>query len=258
MGKVAPSIEQIEDWFYEALDGAGRGLTYGKAWRGFSRVSRYKDRASKTYLRELREGIEQGRVKSVSCYRGPGGLLFGRTEDPTFVQAKGDAQRPVSVVKDPTMSLGGPFQQSPYRLRWEICPEKSRMLHTMVYTLGVVDFMRCDVCKRFHVLGIRPDYMDRRPKAWELDPLFFKEDYADSLSRTLFGRKGSRIPRIRKGGQYQGVLFRAYEWGNPEVWNEAMDRAKSLRWKSRKNPTTAKPKAVTRPRRGASNRSPGA
>src|SRR5271170_2240570 len=179
MGRVAPSIGQIEEWFYEALKGAGRGLPYGLAWRRFSEVSRYKERASKTYLRELREGIEQGRVKLISHYSGREGLLYGRTENATFSQAKADAEKPPPIIQEPTMALGGRYNQSAWRMKWELCPKKSRMIKAMILTVGIVDFMRCDICHCMHALGVRPDYADRRPHAWELDPLFFKEDYAD-------------------------------------------------------------------------------
>lgn len=250
MGKVAPGLNQIEEWFYLALDGAGRGLSYARAWKRFSEVANYKERASKTYLRELRVGIDQGRVRSISSYNGPEGRLYGRTEDPSFAEAKLDAERPPPVVQEPWIALGGRFNRSTTRVKWELCPEKSRMMKTLVLTVGIVDFMRCDVCERFHALGIRPEYADRRPHAWELDPLFFKEDYADELSRRLCGQEKSRIKRVTKGGQYLGLMYRAVKWGNPEKWNEEMDRAREL---SRELPTRQK---TTRPKRAANVRSP--
>jgi hypothetical protein len=246
MGKTAPSIEKVEYWFYEALEGAGRGLPYGQAWRAFSQVSLYHSRASKSYMRELREGIEHGRVKSVSCYHGPRGLLYGRTEDPTFAQAKADAEKPPPILTEPWIALGGRFNQSSNRVRWELCPVTSRMMQTMVVTVGIVDFMRCVECHRMHALGIRPDYADRRPHAWEVDPLLFREDYEDELSRRLCGEQESRISRVRAGGQYQGLMYRAVEWGNPEKWNEQMDRVRALRKRLNSRMFTAKTRTTTR------------
>ncbi len=254
MGRVAPALEQVEAWFHDALADAGRGLTYARTWKAFSEITGYKERASKSFLSQLRDGIDRGLVKSISHYSGPAGRLYGRTEDPTFAQAKSDAEKPPPIVQEPWIALGGRFNRSTTRVRWELCPEKSRMMKTVVLTVGIVDFMRCDVCKRYHALGIRPEYADRRPHAWELDPLFFKDDYADELSHRLYGQKKSRIARVRRGGQYQGLMYRAVEWANPEVWNEAMDRARSLQWKSRGNRETAGPKGQNLAKRRNSGR----
>jgi hypothetical protein len=216
MGRVAPNLQRVEDWFYEALKDAGRGMTYGALWRKFCEVSGYKSRAAKTYLRLLTDGIASGRVKSVRFYSGPEGRLYGRTDEPKFAGAKEDAEAPPPQTRPAaTVALPVPYHLTEVRSEWTNCPVTNRIKRTTILTVGLADFMECSVCHRVHFLGVNPKMKLERVYAWQIDPLACSEEYADALTTMFIGdpetyrSQPSSIDRIRKGGHYVGLMFRS-------------------------------------------------
>jgi hypothetical protein len=216
MARPGPSETELEDRFFGCVKGTGRGLSYGRLVDTYARRVARTPRTAKTHLKKLVEGILAGRVTSVARYKGPESWLYGTPEDDTFVQAKEDAERPPPVVRPQSLvGLGGVFQDSPINSEWTACPETNRIVRATVITMGVADFMECPVCNRAHFLGVSPKMQNQRLYAWQVDPLANATEYADAITHSLMGDPEtnkpppSSIERIRKGGHYVGLWFRA-------------------------------------------------
>jgi hypothetical protein len=244
MPRIGPDLTELEDRVYRCVAGSPGGLPYGKLLKQYMTNTTLHIRQAKAHLRKVRFTIEKGELPSLSTYRGPAGLIFGSTSDEVFTGAKEDAERPPLVDRPPGfLQLGGVFQNSPFRTEWTHCPETNKIVRSTIVTMGVADFMECQVCNRAHFLGVSPKLQHQRLYAWQVDPLVNSEDYADVLTRNYMGdpvtlrAQESQLDRIRmQRGHYVGLWFRSSWTHDPNNEPKVPDRSRKAELALKKSP----------------------
>jgi hypothetical protein len=216
MPRPKPSLEDLEDRVSECVRTRPGGLPWTELMPAYRHSTGVCERTAKQNLRDVRVGVECGVLRLLGVYQGPKGLMFGAMDDKVFLGAMEDAQKPPpSHRPEATLQLGGLFQDSEVRSEWTRCPVTNRIVRTTVITMGLADFMECQICYRVHFLGVSPRMQNQRVYAWQVDPLVCAADYADELSssRILDPRTGrtprSAIRRVQEGGRYVGLRYRS-------------------------------------------------
>jgi hypothetical protein len=215
MGRLPPSLETLESRFHACLARHDLGLSYTELVSDYSTRFQVSPRAARYHIRRLRLGIQRRTTRRVGMFTGPRGVRYGNLDNPGFIEAREQAERPLADTPLVTLGLPGDFSDSEVRSEWTHCPVSNKIVRTSILTVGVADFMECPECHRVHFLGVNPKRRFRHPAAWELDPLVNSAEYADALTVMLigdpetYGTQHSSLPRIRRGGHYVGLMFRS-------------------------------------------------
>ena len=214
MPKRAPTVDELADKFHQCLKDTG-GLQYGELIRRYMGSTRFKVRAAKNHLKRLVMGIVTGEVTEPTFYTRARTRVFGRTDDTVFMDAKEASEKEPETDKSSYAGLGGLYNHSPVRYEWTHCPVTGKVVGSTIITMGVADFMECLLCSEAHFLGVNPRMKDRRLYAWQVDPLVNAAEYADAITTGFIGdpktfrTQPSKIERVKKGGHYVGLWFRA-------------------------------------------------